>query len=408
MLCTPLAAQDGGAPAGPPPTPVRVGEVREAMLAPRKKVFGELRAVHRSTIAAEEAGIVRRVVASEGARVDAGAVLVELDDGRLKLELAAAKASHEAALATVAERDAAVGRERRQVELLQRAASEGGTNPREMSDAESDLAVAQAQASQARAAAMVIEQQAALLARRLADLSVRAPFAGTVTRRHTDAGAWVPAGGAVVDLVDTALLEGWFDVPQELYEQAAGLASADGIEMRSPSGGAVRGSAVRVIPEIDLRARTFHAVLTVANEKGALAPGLALTAYVPQGAPRNWLMLPKDALVYQGVNTLVYVVRGGVALPVQVRVAFPVGDQVAVEAEQLTAGAQVVIEGNERLMPMAPVAPIAGAVGLPVQDGLGLPVQSGLERGLPVQVRRGLPVQDLLGLPVQVRAGDEA
>jgi multidrug efflux pump subunit AcrA (membrane-fusion protein) len=178
--------------------------------------------------------------------------------------------------------------------------------------------------------------------------------------------------------------------------------------MRSPSGRAVRGSAVRVIPEIDLRARTFHAVLTVANEKGALAPGLALTAYVPQGAPRNWLMLPKDALVYQGVNTLVYVVRGGVALPVQVRVAFPVGDQVAVEAEQLTAGAQVVIEGNERLMPMAPVAPIAGAVGLPVQDGLGLPVQSGLERGLPVQVRRGLPVQDLLGLPVQVRAGDEA
>jgi RND family efflux transporter MFP subunit len=332
--------------------------------------------------------------------VDAGAVLVELDDGRLKLELAAAKASHEAALATVAERDAAVGRERRQVELLQRAASEGGTNPREMSDAESDLAVAQAQAAQARAAAMVIEQQAALLARRLADLSVRAPFAGTVTRRHTDAGAWVAAGGAVVDLVDTALLEGWFDVPQELYEQAAGLASADGIEMRSPSGGAVRGSAVRVIPEIDLRARTFHAVLTVANEKGALAPGLALTAYVPQGAPRNWLMLPKDALVYQGVNTLVYVVRGGVALPVQVRVAFPVGDQVAVEAEQLTAGAQVVIEGNERLMPMAPVAPIAGAV--------GLPVQSGLERGFPVQVRRGLPVQDLLGLPVQVRAGDEA
>jgi hypothetical protein len=50
----------------------------------------------------------------------------------------------------------------------------------------------------------------------------------------------------------------------------------------------------------------------------------------------------------------------GVAIPVPVRIAFPVGDSVALEgASALVAGAQVVVEGNERLMPMAKVVPVA-------------------------------------------------
>ena len=370
------AGGGGGAPKGPPPSPVKVAEVTREELAPRKRVFGELRAARRATIAAEEGGIVREVLVREGQRAEAGAVLVRMDDTRLTLQLAANTAALAAAKATVGEREATIAREERTIDLLKRAAAEGGTNPREMSDAESDLAVARAQAEQARAAVTVIEQQGALLERRIADLAVKAPYAGVVTMRHADVGAWIADGGAVVDFVGTGELEAWFDVPQELLKSARQLVADSAssttralpIEIETAGGDELPATRIRVIPSIDPRSRTFVTILTVIDRDGVLAPGLALTAYVPAGAVAPRLVVPKDAILRGDAGPYVFAVRGGMAMPVNVRVAFPIGDRVALEAgAALEPGVQVVVEGNERLMPMSPVAPIAaggaGAVG---------------------------------------------
>jgi multidrug efflux pump subunit AcrA (membrane-fusion protein) len=97
----------------------------------------------------------------------------------------------------------------------------------------------------------------------------------------------------------------------------------------------------------------------VRDDRANLATGLALNAYVPQGTPAAWTLVPKDALVYQGLNTTVFVVRGGFAVPTPVRVAFPIGEEVAIEPGVIDAGASVVVEGNERLIPGSAVAPIA-------------------------------------------------
>ena len=367
-----LARQDdasaaASAPKGPPPTPVRVAKARAEELAPRKKVFGEVRASRKSTVASEGAGLVRELRVHEGDRVSAGDILAQLDDTRVKLEIAVHAATLEAARATVAEREAIIAREERDLELLRRAAAAGGTNPRELADAESALAVARAQAAQARAAAVVIEQEGAILNDRLADLVVRAPFAGVVTLRHSEEGAWIAEGGAVVDLLATDELEAWFEVPQELYGAAVALAaeSAKGLtrevplSIESATGVPVAAFGVRVVPEVDPRSRTFRAVLRVVNTKELLAPGLALTAFVPAGATAPRIVIPKDAILRGDASPFVYVVRGGVAMPVNVRIAFPLGDDVALEPGAIAAGDEVVTEGNERLMGPTPVAPVA-------------------------------------------------
>jgi RND family efflux transporter MFP subunit len=366
ILASPIAAAavraQEGAPSAPPPTPVRVAVAREESLAPRRKVFGELRPSRRVIVASEESGLVRELLVREGDLVERGAVLALLDSTRVELELAANAASLRAAEALAQERAAAAERERRDLALIQRAAEAGGTNPRELADAESALAIAEVQVVAARAAAGIVEEQGKLLAERLRDAEVRAPFVGVVTRKATETGAWIAAGGAVVELVDAVGLEGWFDVPQELLESAqklvAGAGGLGAIEIRTANGGVLRAERVRIVPEIDPRSRTFHAVVDARND-GTLAAGLALHAFVPQGAPSAFTVVPKDALLYQGTNTSVLVVDRGVARPVPVRVAFPVGDSVALEPGSVAAGATVVVEGNERLMPGSPVAPIA-------------------------------------------------
>lgn len=372
MLCSApvLFAQDGP-PQGPPPTPVKVVEAREERLAPRRKVFGELRAVRRTTVAAEEGGIVREFRVSEGSRVRAGEPVARLDGARIDLELRVLEANTAVARATLAERELGVRRAERDLDLLRRAAAQGGTNPREIADAESDLAVAAAQVVQAEASIAVLEEQAALLAERRRDLEITAPFDGVVTKRHAEAGAWIAEGGAVVEIVDSDHLEAWFDVPQEMFAAAQQLASSsasssDGgspalsaLEIEATTGVRVAPTALRILPEIDAKSRTFHAIAAVREDRENLAAGLALNAYVPQGAPAVWTLVPKDALVYQGVNTTVFVVRGGVAVPTPVRVAFPIGEEVAIEPGVVAAGSLVVVEGNERLIPGSAVAPIA-------------------------------------------------
>ena len=372
MLCSApvLFAQDGP-PQGPPPTPVKVVEAREERLAPRRKVFGELRAVRRTTVAAEEGGIVREFRVSEGSRVRAGEPVARLDGARIDLELRVLEANTAVARATLAERELGVRRAERDLDLLRRAAAQGGTNPREIADAESDLAVAAAQVVQAEASIAVLEEQAALLAERRRDLEITAPFDGVVTKRHAEAGAWIAEGGAVVEIVDSDHLEAWFDVPQEMFAAAQQLASSsasssDGgspalsaLEIEATTGVRVAPTALRILPEIDAKSRTFHAIAAVREDHENLAAGLALNAYVPQGAPAVWTLVPKDALVYQGVNTTVFVVRGGVAVPTPVRVAFPIGEEVAIEPGVVAAGSLVVVEGNERLIPGSAVAPIA-------------------------------------------------
>ena len=84
---------------------------------------------------------------------------------------------------------------------------------------------------------------------------------------------------------------------------------------------------------------------------------------MPAGPAVPRVVIPKDAVVRGDAGPFVFVVRGGVAMPVGVRIAFPIGDRVALEPGSVEAGAQVVTEGNERLMPMTPVAPIAETAG---------------------------------------------
>lgn len=52
---------------------------------------------------------------------------------------------------------------------------------------------------------------------------------------------------------------------------------------------------------------------------------------------------------------------GGMGMAAPVRSLFPVGDRTAVQSATLKPGMEIVIEGNERLMPGMPIAPTTKA-----------------------------------------------
>jgi multidrug efflux pump subunit AcrA (membrane-fusion protein) len=69
-------------------------------------------------------------------------------------------------------------------------------------------------------------------------------------------------------------------------------------------------------------------------------------------------------MVFRDGGASVWTIRPGregepAAIPAPVEAAFPLGDRWAIRRGGVGAGEEVVVEGNERLMPMTPVAPIA-------------------------------------------------
>src|SRR4051812_43663537 len=95
-----LAQPAGGMPA----MPVLVDAARMDTTEQWREVTGELRAVRRALLAAEEEGLVIALEQQEGEPVEAGKVIARLRDTRARLDVQRAEAELAVKVATVAER----------------------------------------------------------------------------------------------------------------------------------------------------------------------------------------------------------------------------------------------------------------------------------------------------------------
>jgi RND family efflux transporter MFP subunit len=347
-----------------PPAAVRVEPVQSEKLQPRQFATGEVRAVQRSHVAGREAGLVLELPVRVGRRVEKGALIARLDDRLLRLERAEIAADREVADAALGERKAELGLARWRHEAFSALKQRGSSHEHEVQQALAEIAGAEAALSRAEKQLLLLDARAATLEQRIADLRVVAPFSGIVAQRLAEEGEWLSAGSPLVELLSDAEMEAWIEVPEALASALASGAAA--IEVTLPALGlelVVRD--YRTLPQVDARTRTFSLVVPLANEKGALKPGMSVRALVPTGELAEHLTVSLDAVLRNDVGLFVYVARTSgpgappIAAPVRVEKLFSHGARIAVQSGELRAGDLVVIEGNERLFPGSPLAPIA-------------------------------------------------
>ena len=347
------------------PQPVVVDPVREEPILEHRLVTGEIRALRSSQVATEEPGLVVAILAREGQLVEQGAVMAELDATRLKLDLAVVQAEERVVRAQLEEQRHALEQAVRDMSSLQALDEKGAANPKELADARTTRLSAEARVAQAEASIQQNQARAALLQRRIRDTRIHAPFRGVVVRKNKEVGEWATPGEALFEVVSAGPVEAWLEVPQAIFDtvNAANRNHAP-IHVRVEAAGLdVTSTEARAVPRIDTRARSFPLVVRLDNKKGALAPGMSVTARVPAGQKSQHLTVAKDALLRGDVGTYVYVAREtapgqpALAFPVSVRTLFSIDSRMAVEAPGLHVGDLVVVEGNERLFPMTPVKP---------------------------------------------------
>ena len=368
LLAALLAFAAASAPAQQPPAPVKVATVTREVVRPVRSVPGTLRARQRAAVAAVESGRVVEVGFDEGDAVEAGAILAKVDDRLLRQDLDAARS-------VLGVRRAQIEIENAQLRTAEedlaayRAAEEsrtGSISTIVLRGAERDVAVATARVAVAEAEVVAAAASVERLMIRLGDTEVRAPFDGIVVSKQIEVGEWLDPGASVAELVSSGPIEAWIDV-HESVSQAALAADRTEIGVRIDALDLLlQPTAVRTIPDVDPRSRRFRWIATLESTDPPLLPGMAVTAELPGDEPREMIRIPADAVLHDGTTYYLYTVveaagAGSIASPATIRPQIRRGGFVYVDANDVSPDARVVIEGNERLRPMMPVAVIGDA-----------------------------------------------
>lgn len=342
---------------GPPATNVRVAEVKQESLAQLREVTGEVRALRRSFLAAQEAGLVLEMLADEGQRVEKDAILVRLDDAIALIDEGRERAAVDAAKSIVSEREADAALAARERERIEGMANRGSANVNEVDERKTRESMTIARAAEAKANLALANAQLARATQKRERMTIRAPFAGRIVKKRTEIGQWADVGTEVLDLIALDEVEVRLSVPESLISN---ISSGDGdIRVRvSALGLDVVGKVLAIVPDADPLSRAFPVRVIVKNDGERLRPGMSVTGLLPSGAKEMVLTLPKDAVLRDDAGEYVFINADGSAVPARVKTLFAIGDQVAVRAAGLTAGAKVVVGGNERLFPGMPIADV--------------------------------------------------
>jgi membrane fusion protein (multidrug efflux system) len=317
----PSAAMEPGGPPqarGNAPAFVSTAPVRNERVSQRLEALGNARANESVDITSKTTNIVAAIRFRDGERVKRGQVLVQLDDAQERAEVAAATAA-------VSESESQFNRSR---ELL---------NTQVVSKSQFEQLEATLKANRARLAAANA---------RLEDTVIRAPFNGRVGLRRVSVGSLINPGTVITTLDDTSVIKLDFAVPENflatLREGLAVRATAPAFPGRS-----FVGSVSSIDSRVDLTTRSVTVRALLANEDGALRPGMFLNVNLANDE-RTSLVIPEQALSPEAERQFVFVVADGKAERREVRIGERRPGTVEILAG-LRADERVIVEGTQKV-----------------------------------------------------------
>jgi len=198
---------------------------------------------------------------------------------------------------------------------------------------------------------------------KLADQIVKhtlvSPFDGYVVAEHTEVGEWVDRGDLVAEVVALGEVH---VVAQVLDKHVSYVKKGMTVRVNVPAlpDQIFTGKIVQIIPQADVRSRTFPVVVRVKNEISDEGPllksGMLVRTLLPTGPQEKALLVSKDALVLNGQDRSIFVIdpnpdgTTGIARKVAVQLGVASEGWIQVDGD-VQEGQLVVIEGNERLQP---------------------------------------------------------
>lgn len=298
--------------------PVEVAMAARRAVAASYSGTATLDAPGEAQVVAKTTGVLLKLLAEEGDRVEAGQVLARLDPDRKGLALAQSQA-----LLRKLESEF-----KRSQELFARQLVSADAHERLRSDLEVQ-----------RAAVDIAKLE-------MSYTSIVAPISGVVAERMVKEGNLVQANSSLFRIVDATRLEAVLNVPErELATMKAGMPV--NMQVDALPGKRFEGAIDRVSPVVDSGSGTFRVTAAFAGGE-QLKPGMFGRIEVVYDQRADVLTVPRDALVEGDGEAAVYAVRDGKAVLTPVQLGYVNGSFAEVRAG-IAEGDQVVTVGKVTL-----------------------------------------------------------
>ena len=265
---------------------VEVVTVESSLVRDELVTFGSLRPDESVMIRPEIAGRIAQLHFREGQRIEAGALLVSLDDSIARAEFAQARAN-----LNLAEKN---------FQRAQMLFKRGASNAQALDEANAE--------QQAARASLALSQA------RLDKTRILAPYDGVLGLRAVSPGDYLSEGQDIVNLEVLDPLKVDFRIPQKAVSQIR-LKQTIEISLDAYPGERFSGEIFAINPRLDEAGRSQAIRAHISNSDGRLSPGQFVRVSVILAERPNALVIPEEAIMPVGAKLLVnLVVEGKVEL----------------------------------------------------------------------------------------------
>ena len=177
--------------------------------------------------------------------------------------------------------------------------------------------------------------------------AVRAPLSGVITSRMVQLGSRVSTAAKLFDLVALDHLIARVYVPAKYLADVVVGQRAE-VESHFLEGRSFEGHVKRISPVVDPNSGTFKVTVGLGDKWRELRPGVFVNVRIVTDTHLNAVLLPKQAVVYDGGERYVFVVADSTATMVKLDAGFE--DAHHVEALSLVApGVPIIVVGQNGL-----------------------------------------------------------
>jgi multidrug efflux system membrane fusion protein len=353
--CSETSAQPGP----PPPARVTVAAAIDRDITEWDDFTGRLEAVDSVQVRPRVSGLVASVHFKEGAIVERGALLFEIDPRPFAAEVDRLRAEVTRARSTV----------QRATSELQRAVRLRTENA--ISQEEHDRRAAFAQESTAQVSAVEAALRSVEL--NLSFTRVTSPIRGRVSRAFVTEGNLVSSGPGEATLMTTVVsidpIHAHFDADERIFLKYSGPGRAINLPIRMALATETGFPREGVIDFLDNQLNpvsgTIRARAVFRNRDGILTPGLFARLRVAGGRARA-LLIQDRAIGTDLDKKFVLVVAPDQTVQYRTVVLGPIVDELRVIRSGLSAGDVVVVNGLQRVRPGSKIEPVLVAMDAPL------------------------------------------
>jgi RND family efflux transporter MFP subunit len=275
------------------------------------------------TVSAEVEGRIERIPSSEGSKVQAGDLLVQLNADIIRPQFEIAEAQLE--------------RDRIEFERMKELVDNDATPRSDLDNATTSFATSKAQLEQAKA--------------RLERTHILAPISGVLNDTLVEEGEYVQPGMSVAEIVETDTVKVVVEVPERDITFFEVGAEAEVFFSYRGDDKSMTGNITFIDELADQQTRSTGMEIVFQNEKGFLRSGQIVRVRLTRRILKDAVLIPLQAVISMETGYSVYVVGSTEAQRREVVLGTTIkGDQIRVE-HGLEAGEKLIISGHRFVVP---------------------------------------------------------